>query len=257
MSKNKKLSNENLWISQNYITSKKTINTILNKTNINKNDCIVEIGPGKGHITNLLLNRCDHVFAVEIDKNLFESLKLKFVNEKKLNIYNRDFLEWTLPKKIDYKVFSNIPFSITTKIIQKLITCRNKPIDIWITIEKGAYKRLLEKSSSFFIKPFYEVKIIHYFKSDDFHPKPSVKVLLVHLHKKPTTDISLNQWKVYKNFVYNYFKNPFIINYVFTKKQLSKISKGYDIKDYLNPNSLSYEKILNLFQSYIKYGKKF
>jgi len=173
--------------SQNYLTSGVTIKRLLDKTGIDKNDHVVEIGPGKGHITKMLLQRCGHVTAVEIDNKLYEKLKEKFVNEKALRLYRQDFLKWRLPAAGSYKVFSNIPFCYTTAIMRKLFLSGSPPSEAWLTMEKGAAKRFMGKPrgsiSSVRLKTAFSLDIAYYFRRDDFHPMPDADVVLLHLKK--------------------------------------------------------------------------
>lgn len=126
-------------VSQNFITSKNTIYKLIKKTNISKNDFVIEIGPGKGHITEALCEKSYWVTAIELDRSLYGNLINKFKSKNNVTLINKDFLNWKLPKKREYKVFSNIPFYITTKIIKKLF----QEID-GITIAE--YRRIYRKN---------------------------------------------------------------------------------------------------------------
>jgi 23S rRNA (adenine-N6)-dimethyltransferase len=173
--------------SQNYLTCSKTIKRLLDKTSIDINDHVIEIGPGKGHITRMLLQRCSHVTAVEIDSQLYEKLREKFINEKALKLYRQDFLKWRLPAAGSYKVFSNIPFCYTTAIVRKLLICSDPPSEAWLTMEKGAAKRFMgkpcESISSIKLKKVFSPDIAYYFRREDFHPMPGADVVLLHLKK--------------------------------------------------------------------------
>ena len=61
-------------VSQNFITSKNTIYKLIKKTNISKNDFVIEIGPGKGHITEALCEKSYWVTAIELDRSLYGNL---------------------------------------------------------------------------------------------------------------------------------------------------------------------------------------
>ncbi len=177
-----------VWISQNYLTSGKTIKRLLSKTSIGANDHVIEIGPGKGHITGLLLKRCRKVTAIEIDERLYGNLREKFRDAENLNLYLQDFLRWHLPAAESYKIFANIPFCHTTEILRKLMKSKNRPDEAWLTMEKGAAKRFMgephETLSSLMVKPMFDLKIIYHFRREDFHPKPGIDVVLLHLKKK-------------------------------------------------------------------------
>ncbi len=112
--------NPPLWVSQNFLTSHKTIERLLRRTTIGRDDHVIEIGPGKGHTTRLLLGRCRKVTAVELDERLYQRLAETFRGAGNLRLCCRDFLQWRLPAGESYKVFANIPFCHTTGILRKL-----------------------------------------------------------------------------------------------------------------------------------------
>ena len=136
-----------LWVSQNFLTSYQTIKRILDRSTLGTNDHVIEIGPGRGHITSLLIKKCQKVTAVEIDKKLYDTLFEKFNDTENLRLYNQDFLKWQLPVSGAYKIFANIPFSHTTAILRKLTESRNPPNEAWLTMEKGAAKRFMGKTA--------------------------------------------------------------------------------------------------------------
>jgi 23S rRNA (adenine-N6)-dimethyltransferase len=165
-------------ISQNFLTSAKTVKRLLHLTNIGKDDHIIEIGAGKGHITRELVKISRFVSAYEIDDKLYGKLKEKLGGAGNINIKRQNFLGASLPSG-RYKVFSNIPFCITSKIMRKLTATGNPPQEAWLVMEKGAAKRFAA-----LLKHRFEPKIVYYFVREDFHPMPSVDIVLLHLKKK-------------------------------------------------------------------------
>ena len=99
---------------------------IIEESEITKDDCVLEIGPGLGAITDYLVTTGKPLICVELDKRLYADLKHKFKNYKNLNLINNDFLEVDLASVTkDYKniiVVANIPYSITTPIILKCLS---------------------------------------------------------------------------------------------------------------------------------------
>ena len=95
-----------LWASQNFLTSRAIIHRLIQRTNLTKNDHVIEIGPGKGHITRALLERCCHVTAVELDRALYLRLTEQFKGAANLTLRNADFCSFSLPAKGPYKVFA-------------------------------------------------------------------------------------------------------------------------------------------------------
>ncbi|MDR2606063.1 MAG: rRNA adenine N(6)-methyltransferase family protein, partial [Oscillospiraceae bacterium] len=191
-------------LAQNFLTSSAVINRIIRLSSLSKNDTVVEIGSGKGHITGRLIERCGYVYAVEYDRNLYAKLEYKFGGAGNIKLLNLDFLEFNLPKA-PYKVFANIPFNLTTEIVRKLNNPRNAPAEAWLVMEKGAAKRFMgkpfESVMSLLIKPFFDTEIVYHFCRNDFHPAPSVECVLFHLKQKEIPDIKPSEVQSYSRFV--------------------------------------------------------
>ncbi len=250
-----------LWVAQNYLTGTKTIKRCIDRASLDKHDHVIEIGPGKGHITRVLINKCRQVTAIEKDNNLYKKLKSKDYQSKGLQLFNADFLKWSLPVSGSYKVFSNIPFCITTDIIRKLTECKNPPAESWLIVEKGAAKRFLgipkETLRSLMLKPMFDIKIKYYFLREDFHPKPGVDIVLLHLKRKEQPDIPVNQVKSYEKFIsvcLKYGKHG--LRRFFTKKQTYRVLKEAGINNF-TPSETLYIQWLCLFRCYRAVGLDF
>jgi 23S rRNA (adenine-N6)-dimethyltransferase len=242
-------------ISQNLLTSSKTIQRLLKLTSINKHDLVIEIGCGKGHITKELIKICGEIDAFEIDYKLYEQSKSKLGHAENLNLKHSDFLKASLPKSVPYKVFSNIPFSITSDIIRKLTTGKNPPLETWLIMEKGAAKRFTgcpgDTLASILIKPFFEMKIEYYFKRHDFHPMPSVDTVLLHLSKKAQPDIPASLQKDFAHFVEKSLR--YGIERQLTKRQISTALKLAELPHIKTSGLISYVQWLCLFRCYYSF----
>ena len=98
-------------LSQNFLHNHKFVKFLVRQSSIGEKDLVLEIGPGRGIITNELLQIASQVIAIEKDTSLV------FKSHPRLNLIYGDFLEFTPPTH-NYKVFSNIPFSITAEILK-------------------------------------------------------------------------------------------------------------------------------------------
>jgi len=249
-----KKSHSPLWVSQNFLTSIKTIQRIIRKANINTNDHVVEIGPGKGHITGVLLQHCKKVSAIEIDKSLYNKLHIKYEATESLKLYHHDFLKWNLPATGQYKVFANIPFNRTTDIIMKLAGAINPPTDAWLVVEKGAAKRFMgiprENARSLFLKPLFDMHVIYHFAREDFHPMPGTDVVMLHIKMKSPHDIPRTEWRRYHGFISSASRNNGAgLAHLFTKKQWAKARKMAGINDQ-HSGEILYIQWLCLFRCY-------
>ena len=255
MSKN---SNPPIWVSQNFLTSTKTINRLIKKTSITSDDYVVEIGPGKGHITRALVKHCKKLAAIELDKSLFDKLQIKYSAFENLELYRQDFLKWKLPATGKYKIFANIPFNHTTNIIRKLAESPNPPTDAWLIVEKGAAKRMMgsprESGLSLMLKPVFDIRIVYHFKREDFHPMPGVDVVMIHISKKLVLDIPQTQMKSYRRFIAAAVKNNGTgLRGIFTGKQLTRACREAGVSDIVSGEIL-YIQWLCLFRSYRMYA---
>lgn len=192
-------------LSQNFLKDSGLIKRLIRASGISWNDTVLEIGAGRGIITESLLSASRKVIAVEIDKDLFTHLSRRLRNNKALELVCGDILEIELPKK-PYKVFSNIPFSITGEIIKKLLFSDNPPDSCNLILQKEAALKFMvnqRKNSmlSVLFYPWFEIKISHIFKRTDFTPMPSVDICLLQIIKRPTPLISNNDLSKYRDFV--------------------------------------------------------
>lgn len=191
--------------SQNFITDRRLIRRIIGLAGIGADDTVLEIGTGKGHLTERLCEQAGSVCSIEIDRKLYEHARERLAQYSNLSLIHGDFLEYRLPQKGGYKVFANIPFFITTQIVEKLTQVSYMPADIWLVMEKGAAKRFMgipkETGRSLLLKVNWDMKIAYHFRRDDFHPAPSVDTVLVHFSRKDVPDLSRKECGEFRKFV--------------------------------------------------------
>lgn len=251
--------NPPVWASQNFLTSAAVIKRIVSLSSISKNDHVVEIGPGKGHITRELIQKCGRLTAIEIDREFYRRLSEKFRQTPGIHMVCYDFLKWDLPRT-PYKVFANIPFNRTSEIIRKLTESSNPPEEAWLVVEKGAAKRFIGKPyetiHSLRLKPFFDCSLKYYFRREDFHPSPSVDAVLLHLKKKASPDIPWQNRLSFSRFITNGLSSQNGIHAVLTKRQISTAFKRANLPGEIPPSGeMSYVQWLCLFRCHIKYNK--
>jgi 23S rRNA (adenine-N6)-dimethyltransferase len=197
-----------LTYTQNFIKSSSLIAQIIQRhTNLSKFDKVLEIGTGSGKITKALAPRVQSVVTVEKDKLLIEKIKLKLAEYQNINFIYKDFLEFNLVKLGDYKVFSNIPFALTSKIIKKLLFSSNPPLETYLIMQKEAFDRLIGKDEDFTVflpaklLPFYDMSVIHRFDKEDFSPPPRVKCIMAKIIKYKNHLIDEREKKEYWDFI--------------------------------------------------------
>lgn len=173
--------------SQNFLRSPHLVDRLLDRAGIAAGDLVIEIGPGRGVITEGLAARCRQVLAVEKDPVLVEELRLRFASAGNVALFAFDFLHFPLPLTT-YKVFANIPFNITAAIVGKLTSGSSPPVDAYLGMQREAAERFLgqprETLAAVLLKPWFEPEIVHHFRASDFVPRPGVEVVLLRLRRR-------------------------------------------------------------------------
>ncbi len=134
----------NKSLGQHWLKDRAILDEIADESIDEVNTCL-EIGPGLGTLTSSLLKRFEKVVAVEFDPMLAHNLPNSFPG-KNLEVINEDFLKFDLnrlPK--NYVASGNIPYYITSPIIEKLLTAENKPKKIVLLIQKEVAERILQE----------------------------------------------------------------------------------------------------------------
>ncbi len=196
-------------LGQNFLKSKQALRDIVNAGDIKSTDIILEIGPGKGALTDLLLPLALTVIAVEKDARLITLLQEKYAEEiknKKLIIIEQDILELDpLSLKIfgeHYKIIANIPYYITGALIQKFLTTVFQPERMVLLLQKEVAKRIVaqdkkESILSLSVKAYGTPKYMGTVHAKYFSPEPNVNsaILLVSdISKKFFTEIHEEQF---------------------------------------------------------------
>jgi 16S rRNA (adenine1518-N6/adenine1519-N6)-dimethyltransferase len=178
----------NKQLGQNFLIDKNAVNKIISVAEVSENDVILEIGPGLGVLTEELAELSKKVYAIEIDPRLCSFLNEKFSKYDNVEIIHRDILEVENP--IHNKVVSNIPYTITGPILEKIFYNKRPPEGIMVIEEKIAdriffisdyknYSRITISSNSF-MKPISRQNI----SQNSFYPKPNISLSLIKMKPK-------------------------------------------------------------------------
>ncbi|HRJ06157.1 MAG TPA: 16S rRNA (adenine(1518)-N(6)/adenine(1519)-N(6))-dimethyltransferase RsmA [Candidatus Saccharibacteria bacterium] len=132
-------------LGQHWLTDRYVLSEIADAADIRSSDTVLEIGPGLGTLTSELLKRASKVIAVEFDTDLAKKLPGQFPGTN-LEVTAADILSYDLdqlPK--NYVVVANVPYYITSKIVQKLMTATNKPRIAVLLVQKEVAERIAAK----------------------------------------------------------------------------------------------------------------
>jgi 23S rRNA (adenine-N6)-dimethyltransferase len=193
-------------LSQNFLWNRELVNKLIRDSSISQNDLVLEIGPGKGIITESLIGSCKHLIAIEADRKLYSDLKTKFPLSQRLSLVYGDFLDYYLPTSEKFKVFSNIPFSITGEIVKKLFLANNPPEDSFLIVQKEAAEKFAVNSCrntmlAILFHPWFEIKVARPLRRHDFSPMPRIDPCLLRLQKRVVPLIDASLVLSYRDFV--------------------------------------------------------
>ncbi len=249
-------------LGQNFLKSKKTLGLMCWGGEVNKNDCVLEIGPGKGALTEVLLGLGVKLIAIEKDDDLFLFLREKFSEQIKsgqLVLKHLDILDFKTEEiKKEYKVIANIPYYITGLIIRKFLTTKNQPSKMVLLIQKEVAERIAKKNNkesvlSLSVGAYGDTKYISTVSKKLFSPKPKVDsaiILIDNISRK-------NFWnKKEEDYFFNLIKAGFahkrkllirnLEKVVGEKKELVLIFEELGINQRVRSEDLSLEKWLSL-----------
>ena len=210
-------------LGQNFLIDNNVIQDIVDGAEIEKDDLVIEIGPGIGSMTSYLLEKAKKVICIELDKKMIKILNDRFIAYNNLELINEDILKIDLDKIIkeekqkieikNVKVVANLPYYITTPIVMKLVENNLDIYSITIMIQKEVADRLIEIPSgkntgaiTYTIYYYCESKKIREVLNTSFLPMPDVvsEVINLKLRKNPAVDV------VDKRVLFNLIKSSFM-----------------------------------------------
>ncbi|MCK6462722.1 MAG: 16S rRNA (adenine(1518)-N(6)/adenine(1519)-N(6))-dimethyltransferase [Candidatus Pacebacteria bacterium] len=152
-------------LGQNFLNSQKIAEEIVAAGKVSPDDTVLEVGPGKGVLTELLLQRAKKVIAVEKDEELVEFLKEKFsaeINNGRLDVISGDILAFDPMSRFNldiggYKIIANLPYYITSFFLRKFLSEEPQPVLMVLMIQKEVADRIIglgkkcgKRNSSFY-----------------------------------------------------------------------------------------------------------
>lgn len=181
-------------LSQNFLIDLNVVDKIIDLAAVTEDDVILEIGPGPGALTKALLKTNATVIAVEFD-TLF-ARELERLQNGKLEVFHADFLKFplsNLPENI--KVVANLPYHITTPILEKLFTHSFSNLTIMVQTEVANRMKAKPYSKEFgslslFVQFHSNVHSSFNVPASCFYPVPKVGSTVIRLDKAPLRDVN-------------------------------------------------------------------
>jgi len=227
-------------------------------------DTVVEIGPGKGHLTLMLSEKAREVVAIELDPYLCEELKRKVRTVKNIRLFCGDALKYPYHTLAPFKVVANIPYYITTPILFRLLAHRDRLLSATLTVQKEVAERIVAPPGgkdygvlSLMIQYYADAAIVFRISKKAFKPPPKVDSAVVHLRILAEPRVSVADERIFFRVIKTAFSQR--------RKTLANSLRpmGEDIKDVLlaagidprrRPETLSMEEFAMITDAFVQSG---
>lgn len=213
----------NKSLGQNFLIDDNVVQNIVEGSNVNKEDLIIEIGPGLGTLTEFLLESAQKVICIELDKRMINILNDRFKLYDNFEIINQDVLKVDLKQLIkkekenskirNVKVVANLPYYITTPIIMKLLEEQLDLESITVMVQKEVGDRLIaipgEKETgaiTYTVYYYAESEKILEVPNNSFIPEPEVTSEVIKLNIRKNSPVEVTD----KTLMFKVIKNAFM-----------------------------------------------
>jgi 16S rRNA (adenine1518-N6/adenine1519-N6)-dimethyltransferase len=285
------------YLGQNFLFDKNIQEKIVAACQFKPGDIVMEIGAGRGELTKLIAKQVKKVLALEIDTDLCDSLTESLKGCANVKIINQDILKFPLkrylsklkneaprakasgfskrnterpkirtlkgadeqwPRMYKIKIVGNIPYYITTPIIENLLKTPEKIESIILTVQKEFAKRIAASpgskeygSFSCFVQYYASAKILFYIKNNCFFPRPKVDSAVLELRIKHEPTVKVENEKMLFRIIRTAFnqrrkilKNS--LEGLIPQKKLGLFFKKFAINPNIRPEELSLQDFANL-----------
>jgi len=252
-----------VFLAQNFLRSPGLVRRLVANSSIGPCDVVYEIGPGRGIITAELARVAQRVIAIERDPKLVRRLRERFRSVENVEIIEQDFLQFSIRER-DYKIFANIPFSITASIVRKILYTPPVPSEAYLILQKEPARKFSgrprETLFSLLAKPFFKFQIVAELKRTDFDPVPDVDSVHLRIARRCAPLVQREDAAAYREFVQYGFGRwkrylRLALNSVFTYKQWKRLSQDLHFPLNATPTDLSFEQWLGLFKAFSQHEK--
>ena len=267
----------NKSLGQNFLIDDKVIEKIIEGSNVCKDDLIIEIGPGLGTLTEVLLEKANKVISIELDKKMIKILEDRFKLYNNFELIHNDVLKVNLHEIIEkekqnsnikhVKIVANLPYYITTPIIMKLLEEQLDLNSITVMVQKEVADRLIETPGgkntgaiTYSVYYYATSESILDVSNTSFIPEPDVTSEVIKLDIRKTPPVNVKD----KNVMFRIIKCAFmqrrktLLNSLTNTKVFLNKDEGIKILNKLNlsenirPEKLSLQDFANITNEFLK-----
>lgn len=265
-------------LSQNFLRDERVVRRIVEAFGPSEEELVIEIGAGDGALTRPLSERAGFLIAVELDERLCKSLKTIDPSEEKVLIVCEDFLKLNLHSLIPLwketkglrraRIIGNIPYHITTPILEKVLDAALILEDALLTVQKEVAERITASRGSkkygrlsIFVQMLADPKILFLIPPKSFSPPPDVISAVIHLKMlgKPREDVEMGMFSRIVEAAFSERRKKLINSLSklgIGKEELEGILRGLGIDPSIRPEMLSIEEFSRISKA-LRYRSEF
>ena len=261
----------NKGLGQNFLISEEVVKTIVDCSEINNDDLVIEIGPGLGTLTRFLLEKAGKVICIELDTKMLNILKDRFSLYDNFELINDDVLKVDLKNIIrtekekgkikNVKIVANLPYYITTPIIMKLLEEELELESITVMIQKEVADRLIETPGgkdtgaiTYSVYYYCESKKIMEVPNSSFIPEPEVTSEVIKMTLRSNPAVNIENPKVMFMVIKSAFmqRRKTLLNALtntkvfFSKNEGIEILKSLNLEENVRAENLTIEDFANI-----------
>lgn len=195
-------------LGQNFLIDDTVLMDIVEGAEVNKEDLVIEIGPGVGTLTRELLEKAKRVVSIELDSDLIPILEEELKGFDNFQLIHKDALKVNFNEIIgeekSVKVVANLPYYVTTPIIAKLLTGNYKFDSLTIMIQKEVAERIAAAPDtkeygalSILVQYYCDTEIIRKVSPSSFIPQPKVESIVIKLDRLSEPRVKVQDEKLY------------------------------------------------------------
>ncbi len=237
--------------SQNFLRNPSLVRELLRRTDITVEDTVYDLGAGSGVISSVLARAAHKVVAVEYEENAIKILRRNMEPYRNVTVVYDDILTVPFPDT-PYKIFANIPFSLSSPLVQRFFNSSTAPTSAYLIVQKQFGRKLVATDTTHFTSQLgmllgaeYSVKVIKKLERTDFTPRPAVDTVCISLVRRTAPLVEPSRLEAYRTFTEECFSDP---------KKLAKMPLSIvGIEKGGSPSRLPLDQWVLLFHSQNRY----
>ena len=194
-------------LGQNFLVNPETLKIIVEAGAVTGSDTVIEIGAGLGCLTEVVAQHAERVIAVEVDELLYNALASQFSTNSRVQLLNADILKLEINSLLShgtgtmpptFKVIANLPYSITTPILWKLLAHHKQIHSCVLMMQKEVAERIVAGPGgkvygalTIGVGYYAEATLITTLSPDNFYPAPKVDSALLRLEMRKTPKVTV------------------------------------------------------------------